>query len=192
MRLGAIQTTDMKSKRPGVVLVFAIANIIFGLISVKLMLAAGLMEISAFVLGGMAHSAALRPHPRIGFELMAVFAVAFVFILMLQVLLIVTGIGLFSMKGWARKWCINYSIIIIGYSLVYLIYIALNPSCFHSDIHSVNALRRRSLLFSHRFIHCECYRGDRLCDVVGGGHVSSGRESGFCAEAKAPAASKGA
>jgi hypothetical protein len=116
----------MKRNRPNVVVVFAILNMLFGVVSICLMMCCGLMEtVNLFLLAGMAHS--LRPQPVITVDLMGVYAIALIVRLILQGVLTVSGIGLINMRGWARKSSIAYGIIIIAYSVAYLVNIWINP-----------------------------------------------------------------
>jgi hypothetical protein len=122
----------MKRNRPNVVVAFAILNIVFGVISMCLMMCCGLMEAVDFLLGGMAHS--LRPHPVITVDLMYLYAIALIVRFILQAVLTASGIGLMNMRRWARKSSIVCGIIIIAYSVAYLVNIGINPYSLNPEI----------------------------------------------------------
>jgi hypothetical protein len=106
----------MKPERPVVVLVFAILNLVFGGLGILGFLCGGIILVFMFAVFSSAPAG--TPIPPLPSGLITIFAVIFIYSLIMAVVLVLSGIGLLNMRPWARKAAIAYSIITITYSIV--------------------------------------------------------------------------
>src|SRR5438105_3654418 len=110
------ESSTMKTERPVVVLVFAILNLIFGGLALLGYFCGGIGLI--FMVAIFSNAPAGPSFPPLPSGLIALFVVLFFYGFIMAGVLILSGIGLLSMKPWARKAAIIYSVITIVYALI--------------------------------------------------------------------------